>query len=558
MKRFVYLVQSEKGLGKNLNKLYGPDSDILLLTWRKPVANGIFFPLSTWTQGINKLYREVSKSNYLYFIFVDDDIELQVTEQYKGISQNPWRIFEKNLLEFLPAIGTPRLKGHKSTSFNTESVFWFDAISMAIHREAIKVLFPLYDGNDAESWWISGIYLRYTSALLYPNHILQFNTIEATNKKHRPYSKKIDWQKIDSRFKTAILDRRLAGIFRPIHTIDLSINGRVEKKSMSYEYTQKELSLLFDFDNRIFRRGENLDHHIFRVPYWGEFFRQILGNNVSTYIFSPLIALYELKKKALSLFGKLKSMLCKHLDTFLKVTRPLRHRLGLKRRINETVTTTMIDKFIGQHSRNYKSFFVIQIGSNDGHTRDPIYKYVVKNKWKGIFIEPVPYIFKKLKKTYKDFKGLTFENVAIGEKSGYKTFYRIKRNNNPNNPIWYDQLGSFKKEVVEKHRYEIPNFYKYLISEKIRCISLNKLLSKHKIFKINLLHIDTEGYDYEIIKHIPFGITKPKMILYEYLHLTKSDRNLCEKLLRENGYKLMSTNGDTLAYLSNTSDYKNL
>jgi FkbM family methyltransferase len=279
---------------------------------------------------------------------------------------------------------------------------------------------------------------------------------------------------------------------------------------------------------------------------------------MTAYFFGTLVALFEVKKKTLLLVREQKRSVHKQLETFLEVTRPLRHRFGLKRRVKEKVTMSMVGKIIGQHSRNNEAFFVIQIGSNDGRTGDPIYKYVVKNKWKGILIEPVPYIFKKLKRTYKGFKGLTFENVAIGERSGYKTFYRIERNNNPDNPAWYDQLGSFKKAVVEKHRNEIPDFYKNLISEKVRCISLNKLLSKHKVSKINLLHIDTEGYDYEIIKHIPFGTTKPEMIFYEHLHLTKSDENLCEKLLRDNGYKLMSTKEDTLAYLDKSSDPRDL
>jgi hypothetical protein len=134
MKKFIYLVQSEKGLRKNLNKLYGPDSDVLLLTWRKPITNAIFFPLSTWTEGINRLYQEVFKTNYLYYVFVDDDVVLKTTELCKNHTSNPWRIFERNLLKFLPAIGVPRLNGYKKSQVETEFTCWFDAISMAIQR----------------------------------------------------------------------------------------------------------------------------------------------------------------------------------------------------------------------------------------------------------------------------------------------------------------------------------------------------------------------------------------------------------------------------------------
>lgn len=38
---------------------------------------------------------------------------------------------------------------------------------------------------------------------------------------------------------------------------------------------------------------------------------------------------------------------------------------------------------------------IIQIGSNDGKSGDPLYSFIMKNKKsKAIFVEPVPYCFK--------------------------------------------------------------------------------------------------------------------------------------------------------------------
>ncbi len=212
-----------------------------------------------------------------------------------------------------------------------------------------------------------------------------------------------------------------------------------------------------------------------------------------------------------------------------------------------------IDKIITDYSEKAllqnEVFFFIQIGSNDGKSGDPIFEYVKKYKWQGILVEPVTYIFEKLKDTYKNTAGLFFENSAIDKEDGYKTFYRVKENDNPENPYWYDQLGSFKKEVVEKHKEAIPDFDKNFISEKIKCLSFSNLLKKYNVEKIDVLHIDTEGYDYELIKLVPFQKVRPKMILYEHKHLSISDIKECRSFLIKHGYNLLETDTDTFAYL---------
>lgn len=210
---------------------------------------------------------------------------------------------------------------------------------------------------------------------------------------------------------------------------------------------------------------------------------------------------------------------------------------------------TIIENYSQEKLSQNDSFYFIQVGSNDGQTGDPIFKFVKKYSWQGILVEPVPYLFEKLKSTYKDYSGLSFENSAIDKEDGHRTFYRVKENNNPNNPIWYDQLGSFRKEIVEKHKEAIPEFDAHLITEEVSCISFANLLKKYSVNKIDLLHIDTEGYDYEIIKLIPFETTPPQMIMYEHKHLGKHDQEECKKLLLGYGYHLLETESDTFVYL---------
>jgi hypothetical protein len=57
---------------------------------------------------------------------------------------------------------------------------------------------------------------------------------------------------------------------------------------------------------------------------------------------------------------------------------------------------------------------VVQIGSNNGKSGDPIYRIILQRKgWKGLFVEPVPYLFHQLKTNYGNNPRFKFENSVI-------------------------------------------------------------------------------------------------------------------------------------------------
>ncbi len=56
---------------------------------------------------------------------------------------------------------------------------------------------------------------------------------------------------------------------------------------------------------------------------------------------------------------------------------------------------------------------VVQIGSNDGITGDPLHKLIVKHKkWTALFVEPVPLLVEKLKKNYNNDSRFIFERES--------------------------------------------------------------------------------------------------------------------------------------------------
>lgn len=195
----------------------------------------------------------------------------------------------------------------------------------------------------------------------------------------------------------------------------------------------------------------------------------------------------------------------------------------------------------------------IQIGSNDGTNGDPIHDYVKANSWRGVLVEPIPYLYEKLKKNYQGYHHeLKFENSAISNRNGKMKFYRLKETAELNIPSWYDQLGSFNKDVVLKHRNSIPNFDSLFMEDIVNAITIEDLITKYSIEDVNLLHIDTEGYDFEILKYFPFSRFDVEVIMFEHKHLTLKDYKEAIKLLKLNQFVIGRINSsDTIAVKSN-------
>lgn len=189
----------------------------------------------------------------------------------------------------------------------------------------------------------------------------------------------------------------------------------------------------------------------------------------------------------------------------------------------------------------------INIGSNDGLSGDPLIEFIFRYKWKGLMVEPLPYVFDRLQRVYLDHKNVTCVNVAIAEKSTRKDFYYLA--DSKHLPPGSDQMGSFDKKHILKYEFMFPNAKKYLRSMSIECLTIEDLLTRYPLPQVDLYLIDTEGYDYEILKLINFSQYKPELIIYEHQHLSDKNITKSKQLLKEQGYSLTSEGGNTVASL---------
>jgi FkbM family methyltransferase len=187
--------------------------------------------------------------------------------------------------------------------------------------------------------------------------------------------------------------------------------------------------------------------------------------------------------------------------------------------------------------------FFLQIGAHDGLTFDPIHEYVRHFHWRGLLVEPQPAIFAQLQKNYAGEAQLLFENSAIAPQDGTLDLHVFE---NADAADHASMLASTRRHYLQLNGDQIRGAVKKIT---VPALSLASLLAKHRVEKVNLLQIDTEGFDYEIIRMVDFTRIKPEIIHYENNFLNRRQRSECARLLDAQGYAMMNLGIDTVAYL---------
>ena len=206
--------------------------------------------------------------------------------------------------------------------------------------------------------------------------------------------------------------------------------------------------------------------------------------------------------------------------------------------------------------------FTVQLGANDGKTHDPLHKYISKHLLEGLLVEPQVDVFERLKSNYNHNPNLLFLNVAIGDKDGEASFYRIKPDLVMQGKEYKASSGSSfdRNQIVVNVKNRLPprrydvlkhisnNINDYIGETKVKIQTLKTLFDSQQIKKIDFLLIDCQGFDYTILKQFDFKRFSPDIINFEHSLLSTQEIALSRELLREQGYKYFVHEGDTCAY----------
>ena len=191
-------------------------------------------------------------------------------------------------------------------------------------------------------------------------------------------------------------------------------------------------------------------------------------------------------------------------------------------------------------------FFFVQIGGNDGVSFDDLYGFVTNYPSRGVILEPVEDYFEDLKHNYREYPNITPVNAGLHPSLKEATIYRV-------DPAFEESLAGWTKGIASldpNHHKKSRTSSDVMIEERVRCISWDELISEYGIAKIDLLQIDTEGFDFEVLKMVDWAKFRPKIIRYEHESLSDEDRKAAWEMIQNLGYKLWRTNQDTVAVMS--------
>lgn len=277
-KQFLYITQTESCLPLHFLRpdqlgQRGHTFDILVLSWKHrckdpnrmhPDVEYIFTEHNTtWSTGRNLLFSHILPriDKYLYYLFMDDDVMLYHTEPYQVFHRdssllndrlsrdvvdkyltfrgkrlqrgdNPYREFERFLLEFEPAVGLLNFCFERRQGCISEYVpdVWaafcskeglfpfpfisysnFDGAFNAFHRDAIPHLLPYHVTYESVNWQESQKYLILKADIKFQGQVLHNLLITAHGTLHRPYPRKIhwhaNWQRVLDDLRTSINEK---------------------------------------------------------------------------------------------------------------------------------------------------------------------------------------------------------------------------------------------------------------------------------------------------------------------------------------------------------------
>jgi FkbM family methyltransferase len=214
-------------------------------------------------------------------------------------------------------------------------------------------------------------------------------------------------------------------------------------------------------------------------------------------------------------------------------------------------------KLLAVFADRYPEPFFVEIGANDGDHHDHLRPFIVSKPWRGLMVEPVPHIFAKLQANYAAIERVTPVNVAIGDRDGQLPFFHLadpEEQGHDGLPDWADGIGSFSRDVLLSHAHAIPDVEQLIVQTEVPTVTFDTLCRRHDVDQVDLVLVDTEGYDRQILESIDLRAWRPRLVVYEHFHLSADEQSACLAYMRESGYETMGEGFDTFCLDASVDD----
>jgi hypothetical protein len=83
----------------------------------------------------------------------------------------------------------------------------------------------------------------------------------------------------------------------------------------------------------------------------------------------------------------------------------------------------------------------------------------------------------------------------------------------------------------------------------VETLTYSDFINSHNVGQVDLLLVDTEGYDWQIVKQLEKVENKPRMIIFECEHLSVDEFKSIPTTLTEWGYSFYRLQGDIVCLM---------
>ncbi len=186
---------------------------------------------------------------------------------------------------------------------------------------------------------------------------------------------------------------------------------------------------------------------------------------------------------------------------------------------------------------------ILVVGAFDGLANDPLSRSLMEHPCRGIFVEPQPAAFERLRANFAGHEGLQFVNAAMDQQSGSRDFYVVDAAS-AELPDWTQQLASFSRQHIEKHEALAPGVSAHIRVMQVPTLSFDELLRRFGLDRIDVLQIDAEGMDAQLLRWFPFQRVRPALLHYEVAHMSDAERLEIRGRLMGLGYRIFAAGSE--------------
>lgn len=170
---------------------------------------------------------------------------------------------------------------------------------------------------------------------------------------------------------------------------------------------------------------------------------------------------------------------------------------------------------------------LVKIGANDGYLDDPTAPLLRRRPaLRCVFVEPVPHLLARARQLWGTDPRFTYVQAAINDGRPAEFYYvdDSAKAQLPDLRIDPDQLGSFDRQHILKHP-DGARLAPFVRTLPVEGMSLEALLQHARLTRLDILHIDAEGWDWKILSQLDLNRWQPAYIIFEHIHLTGEERN---------------------------------